>query len=587
MHPNVTLPSFEEVDIEAAQAEAICETAFSYGVLVRPGDDVLTALFQIQQVLIICESRHIKEFTLSELDCIRKLTSLGHRCAVSMGLEQFNRQSVCELLEILSCPAVQYFVLDSPVRIGKRSLSLEQWVDVSELWISFGVKLGVRHVGHRMLTRLSETGYSPRFCLLEHHPLLTENEDIEAALASGALVGSMNPLLCADSTNATLQPIRETFEQFVHDQDVSLEALLCDWCRRQGTIPIVAADQFRVVFPSTTPAANPIVGVDSMMRHWNSPEVLASRFSLPRMDTIARDPISTRDGKFTSLYPRLARNEADSLKWSERVWRFGFNLPSQLCASIGRQGDKVTQRILAELDEDGYAKTNVSELGIDDIFQELQSESSQLSPTFESGKKTWDYLHDSNAARSMFENETVRSIANQYFGMPTARIGGEVWVIPQSRTFEPRSGAQLWHVDIEDFMVLKLFVFLSDVNELQGPTEFLAKCHPKGRFAADTGRILRSVGRDREPGYSDDTVFTHFDPTMRRVATGPAGTVYFLDTRTIHRGGACIGGERRVAVVGFMSSSSAYGFQPIRASRGKWRLWNRLMKPFRWKQSSV
>jgi len=72
----------------------------------------------------------------------------------------------------------------------------------------------------------------------------------------------------------------------------------------------------------------------------------------------------------------------------------------------------------------------------------------------------------------------VVSIANSYFGLLTRLLAYNVWY--NLRCDQPPRESQLWHRDPEDRYILKMFVFLDDVDEGGGPTIYAPGPHALG-----------------------------------------------------------------------------------------------------------
>ena len=118
---------------------------------------------------------------------------------------------------------------------------------------------------------------------------------------------------------------------------------------------------------------------------------------------------------------------------------------------------------------------------------------------------------------------------------------------------QPLYRSQLWHFDNNnDTRMLKLFVFVSDVSEDQGPFTFL-RYRPSHQVPWYEGHYL-----------SDDSVFNYVtaDDVLR--ATGQRGSAFFVDTAAIlHCGSRCVR-PRTVFVIHF---NTGFGFFP-RARHG-------------------
>lgn len=88
--------------------------------------------------------------------------------------------------------------------------------------------------------------------------------------------------------------------------------------------------------------------------------------------------------------------------------------------------------------------------------------------------------------------------------------------------------SQDWHRDPEDQQLVKMFLYLNDVDENSGPFIYLKNSHIYGK--------LRHLFPQKPPRGStgDDAKIPQEN---RQVCTGKAGTIIFCDTSGLHRGG--------------------------------------------------
>jgi len=117
------------------------------------------------------------------------------------------------------------------------------------------------------------------------------------------------------------------------------------------------------------------------------------------------------------------------------------------------------------------------------------------------------------------------SLVNAYLGMRSYLRAVVVWL--DFPTAEPAKETQLWHRDADDTLNLKLFVYLSDVDEGSGPFCFIPRTHPLGRRYFD----LRATGR-----VTDEVMAGAIDRSHWQVCTGDSDTVILVDTRGYHKG---------------------------------------------------
>jgi len=141
-------------------------------------------------------------------------------------------------------------------------------------------------------------------------------------------------------------------------------------------------------------------------------------------------------------------------------------------------------------------------------------------------------------------------IANSYFGMFTRLRYYNVWHTFASQE-APRQ-SQLWHRDREDFKILKVFVYLSDVDEGAGPLTYAKGSQLSGGLKRNPEHFIEG-GVKR----STDEQMAAVVPTEQWFkATGPKGTIVFADTSGYHKGGLARTHDRLMYVCMFTSPAS-------------------------------
>ncbi|WP_349319131.1 hypothetical protein [Mycolicibacterium canariasense] len=137
-------------------------------------------------------------------------------------------------------------------------------------------------------------------------------------------------------------------------------------------------------------------------------------------------------------------------------------------------------------------------------------------------------------------------IAERHIGLPVRYLGLEVRAERTVPTGE-RHPVRHWHFDVEDRRMLKVIVYLTDVDADTGPFEFLSR--PASDLARQTLRV--------RPGltFLPDTAVSSMVPASDwSSVTGPAGTAVYADTaRLLHRIKAPTGGDRYSATFVYTS----------------------------------
>jgi hypothetical protein len=274
---------------------------------------------------------------------------------------------------------------------------------------------------------------------------------------------------------------------------------------------------------------------------------------------------------------QILRQVAKKGRKMDFFWRYGFNFVPTIQYRLDslNNAEKASQKIIDDLNRNGIAISSVEEcLGesetfsmlensVDKILKERSDEIKKIKSNANDlnaiGEKTFNVellgnpvTFDSESIFARFAlQEKFLNIANAYFGMIAKLRYYNVW-----KTFATQiefRESQLWHFDREDNFILKVFLYLKDVDEGTGPFTYAPKTHPKGS--------LRAI----EPQYFlEENVRRSTDEQMSAVvpkenwirATGKKGTLIFADTRGYHKGGEARSDDRLMFTCMFTSSAS-------------------------------
>jgi len=146
----------------------------------------------------------------------------------------------------------------------------------------------------------------------------------------------------------------------------------------------------------------------------------------------------------------------------------------------------------------------------------------------------------------------VITTASSYMGFVPILYSASIW---HSRyTPDLPCTSQLYHCDWEDVINVKLFVHVSDITDIDGPTTVIP---------ADTSQVIRDNVKYTygEPGYriDDEHIREQANDVKEIALTGPSGTIAFLDTCRCFHYGSRISSEtanRTVAVIQFVSPAA-------------------------------
>ena len=279
---------------------------------------------------------------------------------------------------------------------------------------------------------------------------------------------------------------------------------------------------------------------------------------------------------------RLAR----AARKYELTWRYGYNLVPTL--NHQRQDPPLTgesARVLADLNRDGIAISSIDSLLQDDSSytellrcvteleriraDEIEASRASASDDTTIGKKTFllEYLGQKPVLdpESAYATIAVRTpllqIANAYLGMYTRLRYYNVWHTFATRS-KPRE-SQLWHRDREDLYIMKVFIYLKDVDLGAGPFTYAPGTHRKGSVQQEPAYFLEGKVKRTE-----DSQMAAVVPENRwKVATGSAGTIVFADTHGYHRGGLARTSDRVMYTCMYTSRASESAEFFVRASR--------------------
>ncbi len=223
--------------------------------------------------------------------------------------------------------------------------------------------------------------------------------------------------------------------------------------------------------------------------------------------------------------------------------------------------DPLISEIINSLRQNGIAKVDVASLfgpkKLDSLIYWVREKESEL----EIDKKKGFFRNygifcppfkaepNSNPFVQFYLEKKFLQIATAYLGY-----------IPLLHTVEIRktipvgdakpSASQKWHRDPEEKRILKIFLYLSDVDLGSGPFTYIVGSNPTSK-----GPWSRRFPQKLPHGvYPDANLVEKFtQPGDLLEATAPMGTIIFCDTAGLHRGGYATKNERIMAT-GFYSS---------------------------------
>lgn len=159
-------------------------------------------------------------------------------------------------------------------------------------------------------------------------------------------------------------------------------------------------------------------------------------------------------------------------------------------------------------------------------------------PNTLSASMTESCIYASQIIRDIIYDPVILGLVTFYLRTSICVRSVSFWHSFESIGQQPNAElAQLFHYDLDEFRWLKLFIFLTDVTDQNGPHVFIPGSHRPG-FKNPS---LLSRGYSR---ISDDDM-NHYHPSNTwKYLICPAGTLVLADTRCWHKGTAIKTGVR-------------------------------------------
>jgi hypothetical protein len=234
--------------------------------------------------------------------------------------------------------------------------------------------------------------------------------------------------------------------------------------------------------------------------------------------------------------------------------------------------DPVQQRIVAELEADGFSLLSFHELfDGEGHWDAIEAQAARFVADTEAGlagdreglrvragKEFVVRLHswgvDLDLEDAWFGacvSHRMLDVANSYLGMWSKLEYVDLWYsVPQQQEAE-RISSQRWHRDFNDRKLVKAFLYLVDVDEQTGPFQYVAGSEPGGRHGDEWP--WRPLGGNYPP---EDELEQRIPEGAFHTFTGAKGTLLFCNTAGFHRGGFATGKPRVLATATYSSPAS-------------------------------
>jgi hypothetical protein len=233
--------------------------------------------------------------------------------------------------------------------------------------------------------------------------------------------------------------------------------------------------------------------------------------------------------------------------------------------------DDVQRRILADVEAEGYATVAFTELFGDEQWQELEAMRDRFVAETEAdlakggdnvrvraGKEFVVRLHSYGVQLSLDDpwfrtaaSHRLLDLANAYLEMWSKLEYIDVWYSVPQPADAARISSQRWHRDYNDQHLLKVFLYLVDVDESMGPFQYVPGSQPGGQYA--DAWPWEPLGKN----YPTEEELEALIPSSSvRAFTAPQGTLIFCNTAGFHRGGFSTTSPRVLATATYSSPAS-------------------------------
>jgi hypothetical protein len=166
-------------------------------------------------------------------------------------------------------------------------------------------------------------------------------------------------------------------------------------------------------------------------------------------------------------------------------------------------------------------------------------------------------LENSPEIQLIAKSSYFLKIAESFLGVPPYLDSVTAWrSFPLSKYLSPSSkGAQLYHYDLDRLSWLKIFIYLTDVDENSGPHWYVEGSH----IAENKRSQILKRGYVR---IEDSELESIYGKDRMKKALGSAGTILYGNTLAFHKGEAPRNSERLILELQYTANN--YGTQPIR-----------------------
>lgn len=229
-----------------------------------------------------------------------------------------------------------------------------------------------------------------------------------------------------------------------------------------------------------------------------------------------------------------------------KLGRLKFNLVKNIKKESFQYNEEV-QEIVYQIREEGYAiipnfysaeECEILRKEIDDLI--LKYNDIVWKDKVNADKRLFGAEGVSELIEQYYNNDFLLNVAENYFqakmNVATTLAAKMDYVLNN-----PGSGGG-WHRDA-NFFQFKAITYLSDVNEKNGPFQYIEKSHLPKQIIKDTIRMGKKA-LDVRMSEEEIQKILDKEPYRYKLFTAPAGTLIFADTSGLHTGKSIEEGSR-------------------------------------------
>ncbi|MBN3925532.1 phytanoyl-CoA dioxygenase [Nostoc sp. NMS4] len=239
-----------------------------------------------------------------------------------------------------------------------------------------------------------------------------------------------------------------------------------------------------------------------------------------------------------SVIKRKISTLSSDLEYYVARWKHSRNLPAlegrDVCDGLR------LRKILNALKKDGVCVTTLADLGLTSNSELLKAAYHQLSQMENPNNHHLDeklpQIYTVTGLPEFYAwgmEKRLLNIIENYIGLPIAFHGVHLRKdFPSKHQF----GTLLWHSDAEDRRIIKIFIYLSDVEEKTGPFEYIPRSLTP-LFSWNYIQLFYKLWKSGYMGIDDEEVKPVIPKSAWKSCPGPAGTVILVDTKNaLHHG---------------------------------------------------